>query len=355
MFCTCSQHLETVNVLDVPLKRRDWFIVHGYRKDYSLKDAALSLFFPAHNEFLNIWTHLTPTIFVWPLLSALPFLLFFGTEVPLWDRIILSNFGMMCLVLVICSTVAHTFNCHYRTSEWFWYCDYMGIAAYGLTSGTVHTVFCDRNSIHSSPEAVLFWTCFPSFVGFLSLYCAIHSREWGSIRYVARLLAFGILFFTCHSTVVPRLWTALLHHSTFQDDPSLYLWGAHFSLYFVGAILMTFKIPERWAPGKFDLSWWSHPLWHALSALGTVAQFAAVLTDYSDGRWNSQLRPPPLVQLGVSWLGFAFCLLVILHNYPGRPTTMEYGPCEWWSPAARAQSEVRAKQQALSPSSKKED
>jgi len=48
--------------------------------------------------------------------------------------------------------------------------------------------------------------------------------------------------------------------------------------YIVGGVLYSFRWPERWAPGKFDIIGHSHQLWHVAIVLAIYLHFQAVLS-----------------------------------------------------------------------------
>jgi len=53
--------------------------------------------------------------------------------------------------------------------------------------------------------------------------------------------------------------------------------GHMYLLYAIGGFFYAFKIPERFAPGKFDYWFHSHQFWHAFIFLATFAHFTSLL------------------------------------------------------------------------------
>jgi predicted membrane channel-forming protein YqfA (hemolysin III family) len=89
-----------------PCYHRD-YISEGYRHEYTLNEAILSLF-TLHNETMNIWSHLIA--FVAVLTSGFMIMVEFqGESVPLIERILIGLYIVCAAVCMFLSTV-YVFN-----------------------------------------------------------------------------------------------------------------------------------------------------------------------------------------------------------------------------------------------------
>lgn len=54
----------------------------------------------------------------------------------------------------------------------------------------------------------------------------------------------------------------------------------------LGAVLFALRVPERWSPGKFDLAFNSHQLFHVCVVVAAVVHYRGihVLLAYCDGK-----------------------------------------------------------------------
>ena len=52
------------------------------------------------------------------------------------------------------------------------------------------------------------------------------------------------------------------------------------SLYLIGAFLYAFRIPERYLPGKFDIFFHSHQIFHLLIVLAAYTHYEASKNPY---------------------------------------------------------------------------
>ena len=52
------------------------------------------------------------------------------------------------------------------------------------------------------------------------------------------------------------------------------------AFYVMGAMVYLFQIPERWWPGKFDLWFSSHQIWHLLIVAAVLTHYLGVIHMY---------------------------------------------------------------------------
>lgn len=193
-----------------------------------------------------------------------------GEKAPRWPMVVFLAGAITCLLF---STVCHTLACvGARVSVIVWRIDYVGIAALIVAS------------------------FYP--VVFYSFYCVPLVRD----AYLAVMTAFGVL--TLGVTLADRFQDAkysplraalfsclgglgsfpILHQTWFvwAEKPTpvaVMLWlellmGA---CYLSGAVIYARAVPEKWKPGRFDLWFSSHNLFHVLVVMGAVVHYRAAL------------------------------------------------------------------------------
>ena len=193
-----------------------------------------------------------------------------GDTAPRWPMYVFLAGAIVCLSF---STVCHTLACvGARVSVIVWRVDYVGIAALIVAS------------------------FYP--VVFYSFYCVPIVRD----AYLAVMTAFGVL--TLGVTLADRFQDAkysplraalfsslgglgsfpILHQTWFvwarKPTPiAVMLWlellmGA---CYLSGAVIYARAVPEKWKPGKFDLWFSSHNIFHVLVVMGAVVHYRAAL------------------------------------------------------------------------------
>lgn len=193
-----------------------------------------------------------------------------GEKAPRWPMYVFLVGAIVCLSF---SAVCHTLACvGARVSSIVWRVDYVGIAALIVAS------------------------FYP--VVFYSFYCVPRARD----AYLATMSAFGVLTLgvtladrfqaTKYSPLRAALFSCLgglgsfpiLHQTWFvwAEKPTpiaVMLWlellmGA---CYLSGAVIYARAVPEKWKPGRFDLWFSSHNIFHVLVVMGAVVHYRAAL------------------------------------------------------------------------------
>ena len=193
-----------------------------------------------------------------------------GEKAPRWPMYVFLVGAIVCLSF---STVCHTLACvGARVSSIVWRVDYVGIAALIVAS------------------------FYP--VVFYSFYCVPRARD----AYLATMSAFGVLTLgvtladrfqaTKYSPLRAALFSCLgglgsfpiLHQTWFvwAEKPTpiaVMLWLELLMgvCYLSGAIIYARAVPEKWKPGRFDLWFSSHNIFHVLVVMGAVVHYRAAL------------------------------------------------------------------------------
>ena len=193
-----------------------------------------------------------------------------GEKAPRWPMYVFLVGAIVCLLF---SAVCHTLACvGARVSSIVWRVDYVGIAALIVAS------------------------FYP--VVFYSFYCVPRARD----AYLATMSAFGVLTLgvtladrfqaTKYSPLRAALFSCLgglgsfpiLHQTWFvwAEKPTpiaVMLWLELLMgvCYLSGAIIYARAVPEKWKPGRFDLWFSSHNIFHVLVVMGAVVHYRAAL------------------------------------------------------------------------------
>lgn len=106
----------------------DLYIRRGYRlPTNSFFDCLLSLCYP-HNEFVNMWSHLLPAIFLVLLLGLDLWVFGEDLKVPIMDKYVFQFYICCTVCCLLLSAFYHCINSHSeQISRRFLKCDYFGI------------------------------------------------------------------------------------------------------------------------------------------------------------------------------------------------------------------------------------
>eukprot|EP00762_Andalucia_godoyi_P007762 ANDGO_01723.mRNA.1 ADIPOR-like receptor SPBC12C2.09c len=294
-----AQQMRLIDFPAVAPYYRTPYVIHGYRPPMSILESVMSLVGKWHNEMLNCWTHV---------LGALLFVLLALHSVACNDPFLLTLIPVGGVVTCIGSVVFHTIGCcshrHYQTGL---RCDAIAILGTAVSCQIlpIFAIFKSHDTERKNDAALDGFRWVHSAVLLLLIaanaYTAVfvkhfHSREFRRFRSALFIVA-GLYFvvpiahgFTRLDQFGPDQWFGLSPHRGIEqvDRPvqpgeiALEVWLATtratiegWVFLLIGATLVVLRIPERWAPGKLDFGWWSHPIWHICTVLQGVTHFLA--------------------------------------------------------------------------------
>ncbi|TPX59883.1 hypothetical protein PhCBS80983_g02144 [Powellomyces hirtus] len=284
----------TVALKDMP----EWYVdnvylLRGYRRITNSYLGCVKSLTYLHNETGNVLSHA---------LGAAGFIVlaqvFYGwltVETSTWaDMLIMGTFFLGAVVCLGLSTTFHLCCCHSRGVAAIWLRgDYVGIVTLIMGSfvpSIYYGFFCNP-----SLQAV-YLTIIVIFG--ITTICITVSPKFFAPKY--RLLRTG-LFVSMGLTGIVPLAHALTKYGYHMTRHALSS-GALISsgvIYFIGAVVYTARVPERWAPGKFDIWFHSHQIFHVLVVAAAVVHYFGVVEQQ---RWwhthNHQcaLSPEQLVR-----------------------------------------------------------
>ncbi|XP_059150574.1 adiponectin receptor protein-like [Physella acuta] len=236
------------------LKDND-FLLRGHRVPTNSFMACFKSIFRIHTETGNIWTHLLGMIAF--LGIAAYFLTRPSIEIQWQEKAVFSAFFMGAILCLGFSWVFHTVYCHSeRVGRFFNKLDYCGIAL--LTIGSFvpwlyYSFYC-----RLEPKVT-----YLALIFFLGTICIVVSMWDKFAQPQYRPLRAGVFIALGLSGVIPAMHYVITdgfwHAINFAALGWLVLMAL---LYIVGAVIYAARIPERIFPGKFDIWFQSHQIFH---------------------------------------------------------------------------------------------
>ncbi|XP_054984283.1 adiponectin receptor protein 1-like [Sorex araneus] len=252
------------------LKDND-YLLHGHRPPLPSFWACFKSIFRIHTETGNIWTHLFGFVlflFLGIFTMLRPNMYFVA---PVQEKLVLGMFFLGAVLCLSFSWLFHTVSCYSeRVFKTFSRLDYSGIAL--LTMGSVVTWL--YYSFYCSSKLWLIYTYIICVLGTLAIIVSQWDRfatpKHRSTR-AAVFLALGL------SSLVPTM------HFTFAEGIVRAITVGQMGwfllmalLYISGACLYVARIPERFFPGKFDIWFQSHQIFHVLVIAAALAHFHGI-------------------------------------------------------------------------------
>ncbi|KAJ5771467.1 uncharacterized protein N7511_003518 [Penicillium nucicola] len=254
------------------------YILSGYRPakaDYLEIFTSLTFL---HNESCNVYTHLVGALLL-PLVATA--LLRYLAE-PQFINVSSMDYTMFgiyfwcaetCLVL---SAIYHLMQPHSHHVEQFWHgMDLLGIVivTVGTFSSGIYYVFFCEPSLQNLHWALILTT--GTVTGVLILNPLLKTPRWRKVK-VGAFVIFGA------SSLIPLLHGVQrygLEYMLQYSGMKLYL--LELTFYFIGVSLYAFRIPERLAPGKFDIWGSSHQIFHVAILCAMCTHETALLQGFT--------------------------------------------------------------------------
>ncbi|XP_067855799.1 adiponectin receptor protein 2-like [Heptranchias perlo] len=258
------------DVLPDWLKDND-YLLHGHRPPMPSFRACLRSIFRIHTETLNIWTHLIGCLFFLGLGIFYMFRPNISFVAPVQEKVVFGAFFLGAILCLCFSWLFHTFYCHSENvSRVFSKLDYSGIALLIMGSFVPWLYY----SFYCNPQPCFIYLIVVCVLGIT----AIIVSQWdyfATPQY--RGVRAGVFVGLGLSGVVPTLHFMIsegfFRAATIGQIGWLFLMAA---LYITGAALYAARIPERFFPGKCDIWFHSHQLFHILVVAGAFVHFHGV-------------------------------------------------------------------------------
>uniref|UniRef100_A0A3P8RKL3 Progestin and adipoQ receptor family member 8 n=1 Tax=Amphiprion percula TaxID=161767 RepID=A0A3P8RKL3_AMPPE len=258
-----------VRDVDVPPLFRQRFVLSGYRPPgLPLRCYVLSLL-QIHNQTLNVWSHLLAAACV-----ALRFIVFavlrgggFSLDAASLPLVLYVFSAVMYLS---CSAAAHLFQSHSeQLHDWFFFLDSVAVGVFQHGSALALSVY-SADAVFLPGSTLLAWSCCSA-----CCYAKLHFHWLNPLnrKFLLQLVPTGTGFLLVIGPLVQRL-TA----QSWSPAGTMHL--LQVALFLLSFFFFSCPVPERFAPGRYDIIGHAHQLSHILSALGTLIQQEALFHDF---------------------------------------------------------------------------
>jgi len=251
--------------------RDNEFLQFGHRPELNSYTECFKSVFRIHTETGNIWTHfigLIVFITVTVLFYVKPLCEYCSVDIELSEKLIFLFFFVSAILCLGMSSLFHTVCCHSEAvSNLFSKLDYAGIAL--LTVGSFIPWIYYGFYCQYTPKVV--YLSIISVLGAAAIIVTMFDRfSTADYRWLRAVLFIGLGGFglvpTVHLIIMSGWNEALV-----QGGISWILLMAF--LYITGAVLYGARIPERFLPGKFDLWFQSHQIFHVLVVFAAIVHY----------------------------------------------------------------------------------
>ncbi|XP_054708522.1 adiponectin receptor protein-like [Uloborus diversus] len=233
------------------------FLHKGHRPPLKSFSACFRSIFRIHTETGNIWTHLLGCLLFVGM--AAYFLSRPSDIIPWEEKVVFATFFASAIICLGMSSMFHTVSCHSEhIGKLFSKLDYCGIAVLIIGSFVpwlYYGFYCDY-------QPKVFYFVLVSVLGAASIIVSLWDKfsepqfRWLRAGVFAGFGLSGVIP-AVHYLVVKGFLQAV-YHASFGW---LCLMG---SLYLLGAAFYALRVPERFFPGKCDIWFHSHQIFHVL-------------------------------------------------------------------------------------------
>jgi len=247
------------------------FLQFGHRPELNSFRECFKSIFGIHSETGNIWTHLIGFVafvtmaiifYVKPLCDQC------HTDLALREKLIFLFFFIGAILCLGLSSLFHTFCCHSEhISKLFCKLDYVGISL--LTVGSFVPWIYYGFYCQFVPKVV--YLTIISVLGIAAIIVTMMDTfslpAYRPVRAMLFVCLGGFGFVpSCHFLIMSGWDTALVEASIHR----VLIMGG---LYILGAVLYGSRIPERFMPGKCDIWFQSHQIFHVLVIAAAFVHF----------------------------------------------------------------------------------
>jgi len=260
-----------VHIHNLPgwLKDND-FLLWGHRPQLNSFKACFSSIFRIHTETVNIWTHLLG--FIAFIVLAIYFLTKPMNEMLLNEKIVFAAFFLGAILCLGFSWTFHTVHCHSeKVGKIFNKLDYCGITL--LTVGSTipwlhYSFYCNLlpQIIYTIMISVLGGICMG--ISLMDYFATPKFRAMRAFVFVALGLSGAIP--CAHYVILEGFYHAF-------SNASLGWLVLMAVLYISGACIYALRVPERFFPGKFDIWFQSHQIFHVFVVLAAIVHLIGMV------------------------------------------------------------------------------
>jgi len=245
------------------------FLHKGHRPPLPSFYACFKSIFRIHTETGNIWTHLLGCIAFIGVAGY--FLTRPSVEIQLQEKIVFAFFFLSAIICLGLSSMFHTMHCHSpKIGKLFSRLDYCGIAI--LITGSFIPWLYYGFYCYFQPR--LIYLSAVLILGITSVVVSLWEK-FGEPKF--RWLRAGVFMTFGLSGIVPAIHYLITEGFFIAVYEASLGWLALMGLlYVIGAVFYAFRVPERFFPGKFDIWFQSHQIFHVLVIAAAFVHFHGI-------------------------------------------------------------------------------
>lgn len=247
----------------------DDFLHKGHRPPLPSFSACFKSIFRIHTETGNIWTHLLGCVMF--IGVAIYFLTRPSFEIQFQEKLIFLSFFIGAIVCLGFSFAFHTLCCHSEmVGKLFSKLDYCGIALLIMGSFVpwlYYGFYCHykHKMIYLTVVIVLGITSIIT-----SLWDKFSQPNLRPLR-AGVFMSFGL------SGIIPAIHYVLMEGWISKVSQASLGWLILMGLlYILGALFYALRVPERWFPGKCDIWFQSHQIFHVLVLVAAFVHYHGI-------------------------------------------------------------------------------
>jgi len=243
------------------------YLRDGHRPPLQNFKACIHSIFSIHTETGNIWTHILGCLFFIGIL----FNLMIATDMDIADKTVIGIFLLGGIICFFLSFFFHTVCCHSEcVGKFFNKLDYCGICIL-ITTSFVPWLYYGFYCSFTPKVAYLTLVIFiGALVMVMSLYDKFSDTELRPLRTVV-FVVYGL------SGVIPAG-----HYILTEGFNKFVGWPMLMGMFYLtGAAIYVCRIPERFCPGRFDIWFHSHQIFHVLVVAAASIHYHGIIEMWS--------------------------------------------------------------------------
>ncbi|VUC29738.1 unnamed protein product [Clonostachys rosea] len=253
------------------------FLRTGYRPVNGSAKLCFKSLLHVHNETVNIYSHLIPTIIAIAYNCSLH--IYFRRhfpDAPLVDRLAVHVYLTTSIFCFGVSSIYHTVTCHSKDLSGLWNrWDYGGIIVQttgSFVSGIHMTFYCEPGLQR------LYWNM-TGVLGVLSIVIVVNPRFQGNRWRPLRIMTFVAMGL---SGLLPIIHATYIYpFAQLNQRAGVGYYAAEGLTLILGTVFYATHFPESWVPEKFDIWGASHQIFHLLVVISAVIHTWSLLSVYA--------------------------------------------------------------------------
>jgi len=245
------------------------FVCSGYRPPLPSFYECFKSIFRVHTETGNIWTHMLGCVAF--LFMAIYFVTRPEQEIQLQEKLVFSIFFVGVVACLALSSVFHTLCCHSESvGRFVLKLDYVGITMLIICSfipWLYYGFYCRREPKITYTATIIV----------LGIGCIIVSSWEKFSEPSLRPVRAGMFLLLAMSGIIRSIHYIITDGFSSAVNDARFDWLMLMAfLYIFGTMLYAMRIPERFFPGKCDIWFQSHQLFHMFVVIGAFVHYRGI-------------------------------------------------------------------------------